>query len=322
MALVSRTVILAKVESNYGTDATPTGTDGVLAVNAVRPDPRFESVVRNAQKASLGKLPPISALGGNDPGASIAFDVEIRGAGSAYSTTVLPKVDPLLKACGLTGSVSSGTSVTYSPVSTGIPGVTIYAYMDGQLFKFVGCRGNARLTMKAGQCALWSFQFEALSANLSDASLVTGTYEVGNTVPPVWLKYGTVNALGIGTAPYAAVVQSAEVNLGNNIQIQPNANTASGRGEVIITERDIQGSMDPELVAVATYPFFADATGAVQKALAIQVGTAQFNRLIVNASRMVPASLSVQERAGKRTFSMPFKLAELNGDDEVTFVYS
>jgi hypothetical protein len=289
----------------------------------VRPDPRFQNLIRNVQKPSLGKLSPMSQLGGNDPGGTITFDVELRGAGSAYTTAVLPKVDPLLKACGMTGSVSSGTSVNYTPLSTGIPGVTIYAYMDGVIWKCIGCRGNARLTMKVGDVAKWSFEMTARSIAFSDGAMVVGTYEPGNPQPPAWLKYGTVSAMKMGTGNYEAEIGSFEISLGNDVQIVPNANVASGIGEVIIAARDIQGSFDPALVLAATNPFFTQAKAATELALTAQVGTTAFNRVITTATRMVMMGASLQERNGIRAFSTPFRLSEsATGDDEVGILYS
>jgi Phage tail tube protein len=321
MALVERTVVLAKKETNYGTDAAPAGTDGVLCMN-VRPDVRFQSIMRNPQKQSLGNYPYIPETGGNAAGGGISFDVELRGAGSAYTTALLPKVDPLLQACGLTLTVSSGTSASYAPVSTGIPGCTIWAYLDGQLNKYVGCRGSVKLSLKAGQPAVWSFTMQSLTTVLSDASLVAGTYEAANTTPPAWVKYSTNSALKIGTGNIEAIVTAVEIDLGMNVQVAPNANTGNNRNEIVLAGRDVGGSMDPELVAVATYDYLAKMIAGSTESMTIQVGGTQFNKVTITCPRTVFGQIGWAERAGKRTLSIPFKIAESAGDDELTILYN
>jgi hypothetical protein len=320
MALIARTTLFAKKETSYGTDVyggTAAGTDGILALN-VRPDPRFASLVRNVQRASLGKLPPVSETGGSDPGGGISFDVEIRGPGAAATA---PRVSPLLQACGLTETLGTGTagSASYAPASSGIPGCTIYAYMDGILWKLVGCRGNVKLTLQAGQVGLYNFTFQALTIGLADQGLLTGTYET--TSPPSFVKYGTVSSLKIDTGDYEAIVQRLEVDLGNRIEVAPNANAPNNRNEIVLAERDVGGSFDPEMVPVATYDFWSKMKQASAIALTAQVGGTQWNKLLLTATKMVLGQIGLGERAGKRAFTIPFKLAETNGDDELMIAF-
>jgi hypothetical protein len=319
--LTERTSLLAKTEATYGTDATPAGTDGVLAMN-IKPDVRFQSLIRNVQKATIGNYAPVSETSGNAAAGGISFDVELRGAGSAYSTAVKPKISPLLQACGLTETVSSGTSVTYAPASTGINGCTIYAYLDGIIAKLVGCRGNVKLALKAGAPATLTFDMQALTIAFTDGALVAGTYEPVNTAPPTWLKYSGTSALKIGTGNYEPIVQNLTLDLGNNVQISPSANSANGRAEIFIAARDIGGTFDPELVTEASFDYEGAMLAATQMAGTAQVGITQWNRAILTMPKLVLGQIGHQDRNGRRALSIPFKCAENAGDDEISLVFS
>jgi hypothetical protein len=317
--LTARTTLLAKTETGYGTDVTPTGLDGVLAMN-VKPDVRFQSLIRNVQKSTLGKYAPVSETGGNTAAGGISFDVELRGAGSAYSTAILPKIDPLLKACGLTGTIVAGTSVTYTPISTGISGCTIYTYLDGVIAKLIGCRGNAKLSLKAGQPAVWTFDMQALTIAFTDGALVPGTYESGSPTPPPWTKYGTFSSFMTGAILPA--VTAVDIDFGNSVQVATDANKINGRGRIDIVERDIQGTFDPELVLIATYDWHVAMQSATQIAGTVVVGTAANNKCTITLPRMVLGQIGHQDRSGSRALSIPFKAAESAGDDEITILFN
>ena len=59
MALVrQRSLILAKIESTYKTDPTPTGSDDAIEVEGFEQSWPGESIQRNPVRASLGQLAP------------------------------------------------------------------------------------------------------------------------------------------------------------------------------------------------------------------------------------------------------------------------
>src|SRR5574337_1801501 len=95
---VRNTAILAKVESSYGVDITPGAADGLWAIGTP-PSPKFtpNSLKDVIGRGSLSKIPNAA------PGQrywEVSLKVPVRGAGAAYSSSVKPKVSPLLRACG------------------------------------------------------------------------------------------------------------------------------------------------------------------------------------------------------------------------------
>ena len=97
MALTRKKFLIAKIESVYGTDPSPTGTDNAVQVTNLEVTP-IES--DNVQAASYQGF-----LGNSTRGTlvankrvSVTFDVELAGSGTAGTA---PAFGPLLKSCGL-----------------------------------------------------------------------------------------------------------------------------------------------------------------------------------------------------------------------------
>jgi hypothetical protein len=90
-----RKVILAKIESTYGTDSVPAaGTDAMLVGTNVELTPlETELVARDRVQHYLGAQEqiPVNAR------VRLKFDVEAAGAGGAGT---VPKYGPLLRGCG------------------------------------------------------------------------------------------------------------------------------------------------------------------------------------------------------------------------------
>ena len=108
MALLSRKrLILAKIESTYGTDSSPAGTDAVLVRNLEITPIEAETVSRDLIRPYLGNSDQILA----NTRVSITFEAELAGSGTAGTAS---KVDSLLRACGMsattTGSAITGTA--------------------------------------------------------------------------------------------------------------------------------------------------------------------------------------------------------------------
>jgi hypothetical protein len=95
MSLSTRNqALLAKIESVYGTDPTPTGgANAILCGSLVAQPLTSETVERNLVRAYMGSADTfITAQFG-----TVTFEVEMAGAGATGAT---PAYDPLLKACG------------------------------------------------------------------------------------------------------------------------------------------------------------------------------------------------------------------------------
>jgi hypothetical protein len=236
--LTLREVILAKVETTYGTDPTPSpSTDAVMIEG---PSWSFEGLrmhERPAVRASVGKLQQV--FGGTLK--TVSFDVEVKGSGAAGTA---PEIGQLLRGCGLDETIVPSTSVTYAPVSTGYESLTIYYYQDGVRHILTGCRGNVSFSGEAGGIVKASFKFTGHSVAAADVAIVSPSYD--STVPPVFLN------ASFSIDSFAAVIGSLNFDLSNTIAMPPDVSATDGYSEIMITGRDVNGSFSPEYTLVAS----------------------------------------------------------------------
>ena len=128
MALLARKkILLAKVETTYGTDSTPTGATNAIQTSDMSITPLAgPTVSRNLDRATLGNDLQIQV----GTYVELSFMVEIAGGGGADTA---PAYGPLLEACAFAETVNASTDVDYDPVSSSIDSATLYFHHDGQL---------------------------------------------------------------------------------------------------------------------------------------------------------------------------------------------
>jgi hypothetical protein len=306
--LIRKTTLLAKVETTYGTDATPTPeANAILCKN---PDPRAtgEELVRDNVRSTLG---PLAHVIGEKYG-EVKFSTELKGSGSAG---VAPEIGPLFRACAFKETVVESTSVAYDPDSGGDDSLTIYVYRDGLLYKLTGCRGTAEVDLSAGKYGEIAWTFQGIWNDPVDAALVDGTYAA--VQPPVVFSA----ALSIGG--YAAVCTKLALNLANSLAQRRDMNHANAIREIAITGwNDRGGSFDPEAALEAAHPFYANWKNGVQAALTCTVGGTAGNRCVVSAPKAQYKSIGPGERDGIYVYDIPLRLAVNAGDDEVKFLFN
>lgn len=314
--LVKREVILAKVESAYNTDPTPDGTsNAILVEEPAWSHEGLRMTDRNPVRSSLAPLKSI--YGGNLK--QIKFSAEVKGPGAAYSASVRPEIDPLLRACGfaVTVDTSSGTeSAIYKPTSSGIESITIYYYQDGTRHRMTGARGNVDFNMEAGGSVKANFTFTGHDTTVTDTALATPTYD--STTPPPFVSAGFFTH-----SDYAAIISALKFDMGNQISTPPSVNASDGYGETRITARNVMGSFDPENVLVATHPFIANfKAGTVDNIGTGVIGSTQYNRFAITFPGIYYRDVSPGDRDGIRTLEVPFGALESSGDDEVSIAFT
>lgn len=301
--LTKRSVILAKIESVYGTDPTPTGANDAVLISNLSPSLAGARMnERPAMRNTLGQLKHL--YGGSL--LQVSFDVEIKGSGTAGTA---PEIGPLLRACGLGETIVGGVSVTYAPVSTAIESITIYIYEDGLEYKMTGCRGTFTGNLEAGMAGKLSFTFTGHWSGPTDVAVPAPTYD--STVPVVTLSAGfTVDS-------FAGVVNALGFDIGNEVSMPPSINAADGFADIIISGRDVKGSIDPETVLIATEAFIANYKSGVVMALATgTIGATGGNIYQLTFGQISYREVALGDRDGIRTYELAFGAAESTGDDE------
>ena len=303
--LTKKTVILAKVETTYGTDPTPSAASN--AIMAYDPQVTIVSDMKERYpgNSDLSRFPELRGKSHME----LTFSTELKGSGSAGTA---PKTSPLYKACGLGETVVSSTSVTYKPVSSSFESCTIYVYIDGLQYQLHGCVGNVEIDLTAGETPKLNWTFQGLYELPTDQSLVTPTFE--STTPEI--VKGTTTTFG----SYSAIIEKLVLNLNNTISERPDFNQADGIKGFQITERNPEGTLTVEAVLRATSnaDFLSYFDGRTLKALSMVLGATGGNIATITADKCYLRAPAIGDREGVRTFELPFQMARNSGDDEIS----
>jgi len=305
--LVKKSVLLVKPEVTYNVDPVPDAANDAVKVENLSFGPASQKMVEQANvKNTLGKE---KSLFGTYL-MQVSFDVLVKGSGTAGTA---PEYGPLLRACGLSETIVALTSVTYAPASEDLESAAIYIYDDGKLYKLTGCTGNVAFAGEAGGAGKFTFTITGHAASRSDAALVSPTLDA--TEAPI------IKSAGFTIDTYAAVISALNFDMGNQVIMPPDINASDGFGVIQITDRDINGTIDPEDVLIATNDFIADWEAGTEMALSTGVigGTAG-NQFQISMPAVSYRDASLGDRDGIRTMSLPFGGHEISGDDGISFI--
>ncbi len=312
---ISQEVLLAKTETTYNTDPTPTvGTNAILIRRVDARLDRLRMIDRGAVRASLGTLQQIYA------GAlrAISFEAEVKGSGAAGT---VPELDPLLKACGMGATIVASTSVTYAPASTSISSCTLWWYESvggaNVLHKMTGCRGTCALTFKAGDIVVARFDMVGKPTTVTDVSTPSPTY---SSVVPIGIRNlsTTLNAVA------NLVIQNFSLSLNNSIDVPDSVIDTNGFGNIVITKRDVQLMLQKHAEPVATIDSFAHLTAGTAIAFASgTLGSTAGNRLALNCGQMHVRDIAPGEDANMRVRTLTCGAHETStADTEFTLVFT
>lgn len=308
MPLLSRKrTILAKTETTYGVDPTPTGAANAILVRNLNITPlNAELVSRDLVRPYLGGSEQLIA----SSYVTVEFEVEMAGSGTAGTA---PAYDPLLKACGLAAVTSSGVSVTYTPVSASFGSITVYYNVDGVLHKVTGARGNVELNIEVGQIPVFRFSFTGLYNAPTDTAAPAVTYTAFQT--PLAANSDNTSAFSIYS--YSGALQSLNVNLNNTV----NYRTLIGAEDVLMTDRQAGGTAVFEAPTVAEKDFWSLALGSTLGSLDITHGTTAGNRVQILSTRAKVNNPTYQDSNGIHMLQTPFNLVpSTSGNDELSIV--
>jgi len=303
--LTRRTVLLAKVETTYGQDASPSTSNAILCTNPeLTADGKI--LTRDFVRDTISRMPHSIGRILVD----VKFTTEMKGSGDASSSTsIIPEVAPLLRASGLSQTIQGASApytALYSPISTNFESATIYIYYDGLLHKITGCRGTFDCEMVAGEYGKFNWTMRGLYQTPIDASMISGVYQTSK--PPILENLN----LTIGT--FSPVAKDFKFSLDNTLAEREDLNSPKGLKEIMITSRDPKGSIDPESVTNATYEFWSNWENATEQSLSFIVGTATGDKFQITSSKVTFSSLKYADRNGLRVFDAGLTFA--GSDDE------
>jgi hypothetical protein len=321
MALLTRNIsILAKIESTYGQDTSPGASNGLYVIGSapkiIQEPNELNDVVG---RGSLSKLPA------SQPGPrhwQCDFRVPVRGAGAAYSSSVVPRISSLLRACGLQETIvdTPGVeTVTYVPRSENFESINLYYNWDGLLYKMLGTRGSVNFVVRTGGILFAEFTFQGLYVQPTDSALVTVTGE-----PTVQFPVLLSGAFQIGSENYAAPFQNWNLNMSGVLVADPDPSAADGISQIYLVNRQPEGSFDPTAVLVATFDWYSKWKAGTIMDMSFTHGTTQYNKIAFTMSQVQSKDVTPGDRGQLGMFTTPYRVVDNSaaGDSEVSIVFS
>ena len=305
MALSRKRLLLAEIESTYGTDPVPLGTDAVLVSNLEIQPLQLELKDRELILGYLGNTEMV--VGQRLVG--VSFDVEIAGSGVAGTA---PKWSALIQACGFSETIVSVTSVTYAPISSAFKGVTLYYFADGVRHKVTGCRGTWSMNLEVGEIPKISFEFTGIFNAPTDETQPALTFS--NQADPVVVN--SANTATLQVHGYAACLSAFSLDLANET---PFRQLAGCTQQVMITDRKPEGEVSIEAPTIAAKNYFSAASTQTAGQFSWVHGTTAGNIVTFTAPTATLGSPEYEDSDGIIMLKLPFMpQPTAAGNDEFT----
>lgn len=312
------TVILAKIESTYGVDSTPTeGANAILISNVTITPIKANNVDRNLLRPYMGGseqlVGPISV--------ELSFDVEFAGAGAAG--TAAP-YGPLLRACGFVETLSASVRAEYNLTTPVTDSLSIYAFFDGAKHIIKGCRGSVSIDLTSGNRPVLKFRFLGLDGGVTAASPSALTLSGFKT--PLVVSEPNTGDVTLGCTYTAATPtltggtgypsQGLTLDLGNNLQYVP----LLGGESAEITDRSVTGKVTLDLTAANEATFLTNVKSNTLQAAGLMHGTTAGYKIMVFLPAVQLVNPSQVDVAGKLMIAFDMRVLPSSGNDELKIV--
>jgi len=302
MASIFDRVVLVKSEVTKGTDAVPAAADAVQVISA-EVTPSVDAIDRHVVKPTMGMKQHAEGK------ASLEFKItaELKGSGLLG---VQSEISPLLKACYLTETVNAGVDVRYKPTTRTPTSCTIYFYKDGQLWKGLGCVGQA-----------------VINANIAEQIKVEFTLKALYTAPVV----AAVPASPVFDATQPVVVSNADIVLENGTTILTGAFSLDLGNDVFehyttsqheFTVKDRAPVFAITKDSISTSAEWAALINGDTATLSATFGQTAGNIVQLTANNAVRETLKYNERGEKDIIEAAFRVYEVGaaGDDQFEII--
>ncbi len=301
-------ILLAKEETTYGTDSSPTVASNAIEAKDIKVNYIGELLERDNIRSNISSISPIVSKRYIE----VTFECELKGSGTAG---VAGRIGDLLEACGFSETVSVGSSVVYKPASSNLKSATIYIYdMDTSsavLKKVTGTVGTVNIKIIAGQFATLAFTMRGLYNAPADVALPSDP-TLETTLPPIvessQFTLGAITSL---------VVQDITIDMANEITERDDINVANGIKAFTIVGRKPKGTFNPEAVLVAIHNVWADWVASTQRALSLIIGSVTGNKCTISAPKVTVDNLADADRDRILTRDIPISFGQNVGNDEI-----
>lgn len=308
MALLARKkILLAKIETTYGTDPTPTGAANAIQTSDLSITPLAgPTVSRNLDRAALGNDLQIQV----GTFVQLTFAVEFAGSGTVDTP---PAYGPLLEMCGFGETINASTNVIYAPISTSIESGTLYFHHDGQLHSMLGARGSVALDITPGVIPKFNFSFTGLYVTPTSTADPTPTLSAFQVPVPV----NNTNMTTFALHGSSVTMTACQLDIANNVVYR----NVVGNESVEIIDRAPAGSVSFEAPPLSTKNWFTTAQSSTTGAFAVTHGTVAGNTVSLLASSVQVVSPTYGESDGISTIDASLSFVpSAAGNDEISII--
>jgi hypothetical protein len=285
-------IVLAKIETAYGTDPTPTGAANAILMKNVELRPmEGEDVPRNIDRPFGGAQEEIPV------GLHVVLSGEVELAGSGTAGTP-PGWGVLMRMCGVAQTIVALTSVEYSPITAEPESGTIYVWIGPTLHKMLGTRGTFQLTIDAQGIPVIKFTLTGLF--VAPATTARPTADLTGFVDPQVATKANTPTFTVGGL--AMVLRSFTFDKANDVQKR----FLIGAERIVLVDWEESISCQVEAVGLATYDPYSLAIARTRQAIVIAHGTVAGSKRLSGFAN----AQNVQE------WPLTFKALPDEGDDQ------
>jgi hypothetical protein len=316
--LIRKTVILAKIETTSGTDASPTGLANALQVSDLSITPLDASNIEmNYIRAYFGNSESLVGTAS----VKCSFTVSLAGAGDAATA---PAWGALMLGCGHSESIGLTTvdRVEYLPATDLLKTLTIYWYDDGVLHKLLGCIGNVKLSAKSGEAPKLTFDFTGLDAGVTDVANVAPTLSAWKTPTPITkanvtdIQIGCTYAAGALSGGTAYNSTGLTLDWGNAVSFAPMLTSE----QVMLTDRKMTGALSLDLTAAQEVSMMASIKTNASQSIGFVIGTNTGNKIMLHMPAVQFINPKKEDFNGMRLIGFDMRVLPVSGNDELRII--
>ena len=308
---MKKLVLLAIAQVAKGTPGTPVpGTNAILCRGLVPAPIKGKFIDRNLIKGAKGNY------GGIFAGEHRVFEFEVELAGSGAAGTA-PKFAPLLLGCNMSETLTVSVSAVYQPIDGEAVYLTLYAYLDGLLFKVTDARGTVSFSVNSEEIPVMKYTFTGAYEAMTDVTFPTGIAFTGFTKP---LTVGKVNTPTFTLDAIALVVKSFGLDLSNQVAWKNWIGDSGAQSP----DRKPTASSVFELTSVATKNWGETVRLGSEMPLVLVHGTVAGNICRFNAPKLqINAEPSITDDSGTALLTASYAVMPTDtGNDELVLTFT
>lgn len=179
-----------------------------------------------------------------------------------------------------------------------------------------GARGTAKIMLNLGETARAQIDLLGVASQPTDQSLWTTGLLAAEQKPPIVIGLATL----LGT--YEPIFDKAEIDFGIERSPRLSASDAQGCLSYVVVDRNSKGSINPEVVAEATHPFFDDWWDDTLRDLDLTVGSTAGNRFRFYLPQIQSLAPGEGERDKIGVHQLPFDIInDAQNDQDWTILF-